>query len=153
MESTIQIRPMRLEDVAEVARFYHDIRMDTVPLIHSENEVAEWISATLLPRNSSFVGELIGAVIGWVDVTPMTLDHLYLRRGLTGQGFGRLLLDFAKQRSPEGLELYTFQVNSGAFRFYEREGFVETKRGDGSGNEEGEPDIKLVWKQPRPPTE
>lgn len=153
MESTFQIRPIRLEDVAEVARFYHDIRLDTVPLVHSVDDVVEWIAAVLLPRGSSFVGEFAGGVVGWVDVQPLTLDHLYLRRGFTGRGFGRLLLDFAKGRSPEGLELYTFQANVSAIRFYEREGFLEVERGDGSGNEEGQPDVKMAWQQSHSLTE
>jgi RimJ/RimL family protein N-acetyltransferase len=40
------------------------------------------------------------------------------------------------------LRLYTFQCNEGARRFYERNGFTAVAFGDGSGNEEGEPDIR-----------
>jgi ribosomal protein S18 acetylase RimI-like enzyme len=32
-----------------------------------------------------------------------------------------------------------------AQRFYERHGFVETRRTDGRDNEEGTPDILYVW--------
>ena len=46
----------------------------------------------------------------------------------------------------EGLELWTFQVNARARRFYERNDFVEAELTDGSGNEEREPDVRYVWR-------
>ena len=49
-------------------------------------------------------------------------------------------------RRPDGLSLYTFQVNDGARRFYERHGFVVAALGDGSDNEEGQPDIRYEWR-------
>ena len=56
------------------------------------------------------------------------------------------MVALAKENSPEGLELWTFQVNAPAQRFYERHGFVESFRTDGSENEEREPDIRYAWK-------
>lgn len=141
----MNIRPMRAADAAEVARFYHDIRRDTVPVIHSVEDIENWLVEARIPRGSSYVLEQEGQLLGWVDVVPGELDQLYLRRGSTGQGLGKLLLDFAKRQSPGGLELFTFQVNSGARRFYAREGFVEIEWGDGSQNEEGQPDVKMSW--------
>lgn len=132
-------------DVNEVARFFHDIRLDTVPLVHTIEEIADWLSSVRIHRGSSYVLEEEGQVLGWVDVVPGDLDQLYVRRGFTGQGFGKFLLDFAKEQSPAGLDLYTFQVNAGARRFYAREGFVEIEWGDGSQNEEGQPDVKMAW--------
>lgn len=136
---------MRATDAAEVARFYHDIRRDTVPVIHSVEDIENWLVESRIPRGSSYVLEREGQLLGWVDVVPGELDQLYLRRGSTGQGLGKLLLDFAKEQSPTCLELFTFQVNTGARRFYAREGFVETEWGDGSQNEEGQPDVRMSW--------
>ncbi|WP_165694275.1 hypothetical protein [Teichococcus deserti] len=45
-----------------------------------------------------------------------------------------------------------FARNRRARAFYAREGFQEVAFGDGSDNEEGEPDIQLNW-VPRPATE
>jgi hypothetical protein len=39
------------------------------------------------------------------------------------------------------VKLHCFQANTGARRFYERHGFRAEVFGDGSGNEEGLPDI------------
>jgi ribosomal protein S18 acetylase RimI-like enzyme len=60
-------------------------------------------------------------------------------------GIGRRLLERAKERSPEGLTLYTFQVNDRARRFYERNGFVAEAYGDGTGNEEHQADVRYSW--------
>ena len=47
----------------------------------------------------------------------------------------------AKRERPQGLQLWAFQSNTGARRFYERHGFVEVRRTDGRDNEEGAPDV------------
>jgi len=79
-------------------------------------------------------------------VGPGDLDQLYVAPDRLGAGIGSRLLDTAKQRSPAGLTLYTFQVNERARRFYERNGFVAEWFGDGSANEEGQPDVRYVWR-------
>jgi ribosomal protein S18 acetylase RimI-like enzyme len=48
-------------------------------------------------------------------------------------------------RRPAGMRLYAFQRNTRARGFYERRGFVAVEFGDGSGNEEGEPDVLYQW--------
>ncbi len=63
-----------------------------------------------------------------------------------GRGVGDRLVDLAKRRSPAGLELWTFQVNAPARRFYERHGFVAAEHTDGSRNEEREPDVRYAWR-------
>ncbi len=61
-----------------------------------------------------------------------------------GRGLGDRFMDLAKQRQPGGLTLWTFQVNRAAQRLYERHGFVEADRTDGTRNDEREPNI-YVW--------
>jgi len=51
----------------------------------------------------------------------------------------------AQARRPAGLELWTFQVNDGARRFYERHGFRAVEVTDGAGNEERQPDVRYAW--------
>ena len=74
---------------------------------------------------------------GWVE-------QLYLRGPWTGRGIGSRLIALAKARSPAGLQLWTFQVNAGARRFYERHGFVAAEMTDGD-NQEGQPDVRYAW--------
>jgi ribosomal protein S18 acetylase RimI-like enzyme len=83
-------------------------------------------------------------------VAPGELDQLYVAPDRLGLGIGRRLLEVAKDRSPSGLVLYTFQVNERARRFYERNGFSAEWFGDGSANEERQPDVRYAWR-PGPP--
>ena len=59
-----------------------------------------------------------------------------------------MLLNNAKTEC-DRLELWTFQANIGAQRFYMRHGFTEAERTNGAGNEEGLPDIRYVWAAPK----
>lgn len=142
------IRPALPGDAEPIADLTLDIRRDSVPLIHPRHEVIQWLQSQRIARGSSWVWEewgKRGEILGWLDVIDEDLDQLYIRRGHTGRGLGKALLDFAKARSPGRLRAFTFQVNRGARRFYVREGFVEMRLGDGSGNEEGQPDVELEW--------
>ncbi len=77
------------------------------------------------------------------------IDQLYVDPDLTGRGIGvgLLELNLAKRERPHGLRLWTFVSNDGAQRFYERHGFKEVERTNGSRNEERAPDIQYVWER------
>jgi len=102
-----------------------------------------------------FAAEMIDA--GWVtvlrhsdDVTGFLaragceIHGLYLTAAVHGKGFGKALLTDAKQHC-DNLKLWSFQANTGANRFYCREGFIETTRTDGAGNDAHLPDIRFEW--------
>jgi GNAT superfamily N-acetyltransferase len=72
--------------------------------------------------------------VGWIE-------QLYLAPAAVGQGLGSRLLALALAELPGPVRLWTFQANTGARRFYERQGFSAIEFGDGSGNEEGCPDV------------
>jgi ribosomal protein S18 acetylase RimI-like enzyme len=61
-----------------------------------------------------------------------------------GQGVGTELLDIAKRGSGQ-LQLWTFQRNAQARRFYEARGFALAEQTDGARNEEKEPDARYLW--------
>jgi len=68
-------------------------------------------------------------VLGFMAQSQQQISHLYLCESIQGQGVGTRLLQLAKQRSPQGLKLYTFQDNVRARQFYAQFGFVETAFG------------------------
>jgi GNAT superfamily N-acetyltransferase len=72
------------------------------------------------------------------------VEQLYVDPDYTGQGLGSRLLNLAKDQSPGGLDLWTFQTNIGARRFYERHGFAAVATTDGD-NEERCPDVRYHW--------
>lgn len=121
------------------------------PLAHTDAEVREWVANVLVASREVWVAAAPdGRVVALMALTADMLDLLYVAPGWTGRGIGSRLVALAKARQPGGLDLYTFQVNVGARRFYERHGFVEVALGDGTGNEEGQPDVRYAWRPDHP---
>jgi GNAT superfamily N-acetyltransferase len=146
-----KLRRARPDDAESIADVYLASRRATYdfPLAHSEQQVRRWIADVLLPTEEVWVAVGPGPerpIVAMMALTSNMLDQLYVTPGWTGRGIGGRLIDLAKSRRPGGLDLYTFQVNRGARRFYEHHGFVEVGRGDGSGNEEGQPDVRYAWR-------
>jgi len=144
----ITIRPAAAADAGEVADVYlasfhatYDFR-----LAHTDDEVRAWIGQTVALGGTWVAIDEMGTLVAMMQVKPGQLDQLYVRPERLGEGIGRQLLDVAREHSPDGLTLYTFQVNDRARRFYERNGFVAEWFGDGSANEERQPDVRYVWR-------
>ena len=98
----------------------------------------------LIDRGWITVCENKGLVCGFIALDAECIQSLYVKGSEQNAGIGRVLLDWAKSQSAR-LELWTFQANEGAQRFYRAHGFTEVERTDGAGNEEGLPDVKYVW--------
>lgn len=99
----------------------------------------------LLVHNEVWVAEEGGRVVGFAAIGDDMLRHLWVHPAAQNRGFGTALLALAKERRPGGLQLWVFQKNVGARRFYERHGFRLVALTDGRGNEEGEPDALYEW--------
>ncbi len=113
----------------------------------SDDEVRDYFRHVLVPLRETWVAEAAGeGVVGVLVLEGEELDQLYLEPGWRGRGLGGRFVVLAKERSPTGLSLWTFQVNTPAHRFYERHGFIAVERTDGSGNEEREPDVRYRWR-------
>jgi GNAT superfamily N-acetyltransferase len=79
---------------------------------------------------------------------PDWLEHLYVDREFTGRDIGACFLEVARRElSGSRIQLWTFQSNTGARRFYERHSFVAVQWTDGD-NEEGAPDVRYQWVGP-----
>ncbi|GAA2249249.1 GNAT family N-acetyltransferase [Streptomyces atrovirens] len=113
----------------------------------SDDEVRDYFRHVLIPVRETWVAEAAGEdVVGVMVLEGEELDQLYLAPEWRGHGIGDRFVALAKERSPGGLALWTFQVNAPAHRFYERHGFAAVRWTDGSGNEEREPDVRYVWR-------
>ena len=97
-----------------------------------------------MPSAEVWVLETDGAIIGVLVLDGNWIEQLYIDPTRTNHGFGTALIEQAKVEHPEALELWTFESNRGAQRFYERHGFRAVGRTDGD-NEEREPDIHYRW--------
>ena len=85
-------------------------------------------------------------VVGYIALSETMAVQLDVKPGRTGEGIKSRLIELAKAQRPDGFELWTYEVNAGARRFYERHGFEAVVRGDGSGNEEHQPDVRYAWR-------
>ena len=91
-----------------------------------------------------WVADLDGVVVGQLMLAPGWLHHLYIDPSWMGRGLGDRFMTLARERQPQGLQLWAFQSNEKARRFYERHGFTAVEHTDGRGNEEHWPDVRYV---------
>ncbi|MFC9908374.1 GNAT family N-acetyltransferase [Streptomyces sp. NPDC127197] len=120
--------------------------LPTVVRPRTDDEVRAYFQEVVVPLRETWVAESADGVVGVMVLAGAELSQLYLHPDWRGRGIGDRFVALAKERSPQGLTLWTFQVNTPAHRFYERHGFVAVERTDGSGNEEQEPDVRYVWR-------
>jgi ribosomal protein S18 acetylase RimI-like enzyme len=120
---------------------------DAIPaLVHSDADVGEWMEHFVTRKLELWIAEgSDDRCVGILVLDDEWIDQLYVEPQLTDRGIGGQLLSVAKRERPDGLRLWTFVSNDGAQRFYERHGFVEVERTDGSHNEEGAPDIQYAY--------
>ncbi len=145
----VALRPAVPSDAAAVAEVWlrsFDAALPTVRRAHSDDEVRGWVRDVLLPAHDVWVAEADGAVVGVLALSEGWLEQLYLDPAWRGRGIGDRMVGLAKQRQAAGLQLWTFQVNGPAQRFYERHGFRAVERTDGATNEEREPDVRYAWR-------
>jgi pimeloyl-ACP methyl ester carboxylesterase/GNAT superfamily N-acetyltransferase len=119
------------------------------PPAHPDADVRRWLAEELLPKSEVWVAvdpDDGGRVVGFMALSASMVEQLYLVPDWIGRGVGDRLITLSKGRRPDGLDLYCFQVNAFARRFYERRGFVPIAFGDGSNNEEHQPDIRYAWR-------
>ncbi|MFI0516147.1 GNAT superfamily N-acetyltransferase [Streptomyces canus] len=148
--SAVVVRRATAPDASAVADVYlrsFAAALPTVVRPRSDDEVHAYIRDVVVPLRETWVAEdpATGAIVGLMVLAGDVLSQLYLAPDWRGRGIGDRFLALAKERSPRGLSLWTFQVNEPAHRFYERHGFTEAERTDGSDNEEREPDVRYVW--------
>ncbi len=114
-----------------------------MPRIHPRDSYP--VFAELLENISDVtVARLDGRVVGFIARQDNDIQALYVDGSARGQGVGKALLDHAKTQV-EKIGLWTFQANTGAQRFYRREGFREERRTDGQENDEKLPDVYMTW--------
>ncbi|MGV2922247.1 GNAT family N-acetyltransferase [Streptomyces alfalfae] len=149
MIAPVELRPATGSDGAAVADVYlrsYDAALPSVRRAHSDDEVRDFFTYVVVPRGGTWLAQAAGEPVGMMVLEGDELSQLYLAPEWRGHGIGDRFVALAKKHRPQGLSLWTFQVNAPAHRFYARHGFTEAERTDGSGNEEREPDVRFVWR-------
>jgi GNAT superfamily N-acetyltransferase len=140
------IRPARTLDAGAIADILSSWIDQTawMPRIHTRAEDLSFC-ATMIERDWVSVADS-GNVMGFLAREGEYVHALYVHHDHRRSGVGSSLLHAAQKVVPR-LELWTFQANIEAQRFYHMHGFDEAERTDGAGNDEGLPDVKLIWEK------
>jgi|HubBroStandDraft_1064217.scaffolds.fasta_scaffold106522_2 GNAT superfamily N-acetyltransferase len=145
----VVLRPGTLEESDEIALVFVASRRASVPaippLLHDDDDVRRWLPTQMRAARATRVAEAEGSVVALMIVGEGWLEHLYVAPGWTGRGIGSRLVAWA-QADQRALQLWAFQANVGARRFYERQGFVAVEETDGRANEEQTPDVRYEWR-------
>jgi ribosomal protein S18 acetylase RimI-like enzyme len=133
-------------DVTVLARLIGDwVReADWMPVLHTRAE-DEGFVAGLLVSHAVRVARGGAVPLGFLARQGGRVQALHVAAEARGRGIGRALLGEVKAVEPV-VDLWTFQANARALAFYRREGFREAERTDGSGTDEGLPDVRLIWR-------
>ncbi|MET4721130.1 GNAT superfamily N-acetyltransferase [Bradyrhizobium japonicum] len=141
------LRQLALTDMgaaAQVHRIAFDQAMPWLLGLHTPAEDRWFYRERVFPTcrvwgrfNDDELTGIIAFQDGWIE-------QLYVLPAAQGRGIGTELLDVAKAAC-DRLELWTFQRNTPARRFYEARGFTLIEQTDGARNEEREPDARYVW--------
>jgi GNAT superfamily N-acetyltransferase len=112
---------------------------------HTEAETRTWMRDVVFTRHSVRLADVDGDIVGFASRDGVWLMNLYVKPGWTGHGIGtqlvRAMLANAASSTPV-LRVSTFARNAQARRFFENRGFLAVGTGDGSANEEHEPDLR-----------
>ena len=146
--ATATLRAATLTDGAAVARVLIDARRELMPFApsaHADEETRCWVRDRLIPSGGVTVAAVDGTVAGVLALSAPAgaawIDQLSVHPTQVARGIGKLLLAHALATLPRPVQLHTFQANHHARAFYERHGFSAVAFSDGSGNEEGRPDV------------
>ncbi|MDQ2093735.1 GNAT family N-acetyltransferase [Rhodalgimonas zhirmunskyi] len=83
---------------------------------------------------------------GFIALEGSRIHALYIHPRARRQGLASRLMA-AAQAHAASLDLYTAQDNAPARAFYAAHGFHATAFTNGEGNDDGLPDMRLVWKR------
>jgi len=142
-----KLRPATDEDAQAIAGVYFaSFRLLTfLPMLHTLPSYHWYVADRMLKEWVVTVAEDGTGVVAFLGLRGEELGHFYVRPNRIGQGAGTLLLEAAKSSGVEALELWCFQANVRARRFYEARGFKAIRFTDGADNEERMPDVRYRW--------
>jgi ribosomal protein S18 acetylase RimI-like enzyme len=149
MSITVSMRSARSQDMAVCANIFNDWidQTEWMPRVHTRDDIVKHYEDDEKMKRNTIVAVDGSRVRGFMTISrDGFLTALYVEQASRNQGIGGLLLARAKRELSPEVNLYTFQANAGAQKFYQRHGFVEINRTTGD-NEENLPDILMEWRE------
>jgi putative acetyltransferase len=147
MATRFRCRRATLDDAGGIAAvFSSSLRLLTfLPVLHTVEEDRRFIENIVLKECEVIVAEGDPGIVSFLALNGEEIRLLYSHPDFIGSGAGSLLLDAVKKSSVAALELWCFQANERARRFYEERGFRAVRFTDGQDNEEKVPDVRYRW--------
>jgi len=148
------LRPGGVADAARMAAIHREAftsDLPYLPTLHTAEEDLAFFSAATESQQTlvAATDEEPLDISGFAMWTSGWVHHLYIAPPFQRRGVGSALLgavrDWHVTNGLHVIDLWTFQRNAAARRFYQQHGFVPVEFTDGSGNEEQEPDIRFRW--------
>ena len=138
------------EDATAIADlFFASYRLLTfLPMLHTIEEYHRFVAAVMLKECAVAVVEDDTGIVAFLARQGEEVQQLYTRPDRIGRGAGTQLIEAAKSSGVAALELWCFQANARARRFYEARGFRAIRFTDGADNEEQKPDVRYRWQRP-----
>jgi putative acetyltransferase len=148
MATRFRCRRATLDDAGGIAAvFSSSLRLLTfLPVLHTVEEDRRFIENIIL-ECEVIVAEGDPGIVSFLALNGEEIRLLYSHPDFIGSGAGSLLLDAVKKSSVAALELWCFQANERARRFYEERGFRAVRFTDGRDNEEKVPDVRYRWER------
>jgi len=143
------LRRLTLADMAAAAAVHRasfDHALPKLAGLHTPEEDRAFYRTQVFPACQVWGAEKQSKLVGIIAFREGWIHQLYVLPDAQGRGVGSDLLEIA-QEAFERLDLWTFQCNARARRFYELNGFIALRETDGAGNEEKEPDVLCRWQR------
>ena len=149
MATRFRCRRATLDDAGGIAAvFSSSLRLLTfLPMLHTVEEDRRFIENVILKECEVIVAEGDAGIVSFLARHGEEIRLLYSHPDVIGSGAGSQLLDAAKKSGVGALELWCFQANERARRFYEERGFRAVRFTDGQDNEEKVPDVRYRWER------
>lgn len=145
----LSLRLARPDEHSQVARLFRQVRQRCLPYLpdlYTPDEDAAFFRDHVFADCVVWLAE-DAEILGFCAFRTGWVDHLYIHPDRQCHGLGRALLARAQTENAM-LQLWVFQQNLRATRFYEAAGFRLIERTDGSRNEEKTPDALYRWDAP-----
>ena len=139
------IRPAQKEDLSVIAQIWLEANIQAhsfIPIAYWQNHLP--MVKKLLPQAEIFVYETPDGIQGFLGMNRDYIEGLFIRREARSQGIGKRLIDCAKGRK-QRLTLSVYRNNTGAVKFYQREGFQIER--EGIDPDTGEAEYAMIWER------
>ena len=144
-----KLRQATNRDAEAVADLYcASFRLLTfLPVLLSIEGYRRFVAGIMLKECVVTVVEDDTGIISFLALQGDEVPELYTRPDRIGRGAGTQLIEAAKCGGVAALELWCFQANTRARRFYEARDFRAIRFTDGELNDERMPDVRYRWER------